>query len=51
MTEAWWEEMLVQWFDMPEEEKPAEEENNQPENSDSTSTIKSKASSVLSLKS
>jgi len=24
ITEAWWEEMLVQWFDVPEEEKPAE---------------------------
>jgi hypothetical protein len=35
--------MLVQWFDVPEEEKPAEEENTQPENSDSSSTIKTKA--------
>ena len=26
VDEAWWEEMLVQWFDVPEEEKPAEEE-------------------------
>jgi hypothetical protein len=26
VTEAWWEEMLVQWFDVPEEEKPAERE-------------------------
>ena len=43
VTQAWWEEMLVQWFDVPEEEKPAEEESNQPENSDSSSTIKSKA--------
>ena len=43
VTEAWWEEMLVQWFDVPEEEKPAEEENSEPENSDSSSTIKSKA--------
>ena len=25
VTEAWWEEMLVQWFDVPEEEKPIEE--------------------------
>jgi len=25
VTEGWWEEMLVHWFDMPEEEKPAEE--------------------------
>ena len=43
VTQAWWEEMLVQWFDVPEEEKPAEEESNQSENSDSSSTIKSKA--------
>lgn len=43
VTQAWWEEMLVQWFDVPEEEKPAEEENNQPENSDSSPAIKSKA--------
>jgi hypothetical protein len=43
VTEAWWEEMLVQWFDVPEEEKSAEEENSQPENSDSPSTVKSKA--------
>jgi hypothetical protein len=43
VTETWWEEMLVQWFDVPEEEKPAEEENSQPENSDSSSAIKSKA--------
>jgi hypothetical protein len=26
VTEAWWDEMLVQWFDVPEEEKPAEAE-------------------------
>ncbi len=43
VTQAWWEEMLVQWFDVPEEEKPAEEENSQQENSDSSSTIQSKA--------
>lgn len=24
VTEAWWDEMLVQWFDVPEEEKPAD---------------------------
>jgi hypothetical protein len=23
ITEAWWDEMLVQWFDVPEEEAPA----------------------------
>ena len=43
VTQVWWEEMLVQWFDVPEEEKPAEEENSQSENSDSSSAIKSKA--------
>jgi len=26
VTEAWWDEMLVQWFDVPEEEQPAEPE-------------------------
>ena len=42
VTEAWWEEMLVQWFDVPEEEKPAEEEeDSQPIQSDSVSTMKS----------
>lgn len=45
IDEAWWEEMLVQWFDVPEEEKPAQEtEDNQSANSGSSSTIKSKAS-------
>ncbi len=44
VTEAWWEEMLVQWFDVPEEEKPAEEkDDSQPANSDSSPSIKSKA--------
>lgn len=43
VTQAWWEEMLVQWFDVPEEEKPAEEESDQPENSDSLSTTKLKS--------
>ncbi len=43
VTEAWWDEMLVQWFDVPEEEKPAEEEEgNQPTHSVSSSTMKSK---------
>jgi hypothetical protein len=35
VTEAWWEEMLVQWFDMPEEEKPADEESDQLTKNDS----------------
>lgn len=26
VTEAWWDEMLVQWFDVPEEEQAAEPE-------------------------
>ncbi len=31
VTEVWWDEMLVQWFDVQEEEKPAEEtEDSQP---------------------
>jgi hypothetical protein len=43
VTQAWWEEMLVQWFDVPEEEKPAEEESGEATDSDSSSAIKSKA--------
>ncbi len=43
VTEAWWNEMLVQWFDVPEEEKPAEEESGQAADSDSSPTIQSKA--------
>ncbi len=43
VTEAWWEEMLVQWFDVPEEEKPAELEDSQPADSDSSSTARSNA--------
>ncbi|HEY6084295.1 MAG TPA: hypothetical protein VIU63_02800 [Nitrospira sp.] len=42
VDEPWWDEMLVQWFDVPEEEKPAEEEGEATE-SDSSSEIKSKA--------
>jgi len=34
VTEAWWDEMLVQWFDVPEEEKPVEEESESPANSE-----------------
>jgi len=26
VTEAWWDDMLVQWFDVPEEEQPVEGE-------------------------
>lgn len=47
VDEAWWEEMLVQWFEVPEEEKPAEEaegegEEKAPE-SESSPEMKSKA--------
>ncbi|MDF0673081.1 MAG: hypothetical protein P0120_01890 [Nitrospira sp.] len=44
VTEAWWEEMLVQWFDVPEEEKPAEDkESSTATDQDSSSTTKTKA--------
>ena len=44
VTEAWWDEMLVQWFDVPEEEKPAEEEGGEKaEYSKSSTTAQSKA--------
>ena len=43
VTQAWWEEMLVQWFDVPEEEKPAEQENGKAAEPNSSSTIPSKA--------
>jgi hypothetical protein len=42
VTEAWWDDMLVQWFDEPEEEKPAEEEGGEAADSDASSTIKAK---------
>ena len=37
IDEAWWDDMLVSWFDVPEEEKPVEAdstESNQPESLD-----------------
>ena len=43
VTEAWWEEMLVQWFDVPEEEKSAEQEPSEVSESTSSSKIQSKA--------
>jgi len=43
VTEAWWEEMLVQWFDVPEEEKPAEQESGKAADSDSSPPTKSNA--------
>jgi hypothetical protein len=42
VPQAWWEEMLVQRFDVPEEEKPAEQEYGETSESESLSTIKSK---------
>jgi hypothetical protein len=42
VDEAWWDEMLVQWFDVPEAEKPTEEAGDKAANSDSSSTIQSK---------
>jgi len=43
VTEAWWEEMLVQWFDVPEEEKPVEEDSGKEANSDSSPMVQPKA--------
>jgi hypothetical protein len=43
VTQAWWEEMLVQWFDVPEEEKPTESAEGQSADSDSSQTVKSKS--------
>ncbi|WHZ25561.1 MAG: hypothetical protein OJF51_000356 [Nitrospira sp.] len=42
VNQAWWEEMLVQWFDVPEEEKSAENADEQSADSDSSQTVKSK---------
>jgi len=47
VDEAWWDEMLVQWFDVPEEEKPEEsteeEGSEKATESESSSEMKSKA--------
>lgn len=44
VTQAWWEEMLVQWFDVPEEAKPAEDdERSTATDQNSSSTIRTKA--------
>jgi hypothetical protein len=40
VDEAWWDEMLVQWFDVPEEEKSADEETT----ADSTAQAEAEAS-------
>lgn len=42
VNQAWWEEMLVQWFDVPEEEKPAENADGQSADPDSSQTVTSK---------
>jgi hypothetical protein len=42
VDETWWDEMLIQWFDVPEEEKPAEE-GGEAAKPDSSSAIQSKA--------
>jgi hypothetical protein len=43
VTEAWWEEMLVQWFDVPEEEKPVQEADGAAKDSDSSMVPHEKA--------
>ncbi len=44
VTETWWEEMLVQWFDVPEEEKPTEDkEGSTAADEDSSAAFKTKA--------
>ena len=43
IDETWWDEMLVQWFDTPEEEKPAKEEAAESTDSDSSPSVKAKA--------
>ena len=43
IDETWWDEMLVSWFDVPEEEKPAEEESGKPVDSNFSPTVKAKA--------
>ncbi len=43
VDEAWWEDMLVAWFEQPEEEQPAEEEGGEAADSDKSEKIESKA--------
>jgi hypothetical protein len=43
VTEAWWQEMLVQWFDRPEEEKTDERTIRKTADSEPSSGIDSKA--------
>jgi hypothetical protein len=41
IDEAWWDEMLVAWFDAPEEEKPSESERGSVPDSESAASAKS----------
>jgi hypothetical protein len=43
VDEGWWEEMLVQWFDVPEEEKPAETEGEEQPAEPTSGTTEAKA--------
>lgn len=43
VTESWWDDMLVQWFDVPDEEKPADEAGGESADSDPSPTVQSKA--------
>jgi hypothetical protein len=44
VDEVWWDEMLVQWFDVPEEEKTLEEQGEeQPAEDSSASSSKEKS--------
>jgi hypothetical protein len=42
VTEAWWDDMLVQWFEVPEEEKPEEEEGGKSEDLNASSAAQPK---------
>jgi len=45
VTEGWWDEMLVQWFDVPEEEQPAEgEAEDKPAEAESAATAEGQSS-------
>jgi hypothetical protein len=43
VTEAWWDEMLVRWFDVSEEKKPVEEEGVKATDPDSSSKLNAKS--------
>ncbi len=46
VTEAWWDDMLVQWFDVPEEEKPAEEDGGTESSAGSESAVTEEGAST-----